>query len=297
MRSTSTAVEVGAAHRRHRGPGTPATGGSAATTSAAGRTSRPAPTSTGHRRGRGLPDRADAGSRSTPTTSRAGAPRRCPAPPADAYGAGGLRRRPVLYWRLGEATGTVGHGLRSARRPDRLPTGGGDVGSAPPAAIRGTANTAAGLRRHRRLRRAATRSSRNPPNYSSRSCGSRPRTTAGGKLIGFGTARPAPPAATTGTSTCDNDGKLIFGIWTGVTNTITTPDRLQRRPVAPRRRDAVDADGMKLYVDGALVGTNAQTDGPGLHRLLAGRRRQPLGLLQPLLRRHHRRGRCLLRRC
>ena len=64
--------------------------------------------------------------------------------------------------------------------------------------------------------------------------------------------RPATQQhATTGTSTWTNDGKLVFGVQPGVAGTITSADRLQRRPVAPRRRHAQRRPGMKLYVDGA----------------------------------------------
>ena len=115
-----------------------------------------------------------------------------------------------------------------------------------------------------------------------------------GKIIGFGCSQ-------TGTSGCydrhvymSNDGKVTFGVWTGFTNTITSPTALN--------------DGNWHYV----MATQSTTDGhealhrrsagrhqrpdrrPGLRRLLAGGRRQPLGLLQPVHRRHHRRGRGLL---
>ncbi len=59
-----------------------------------------------------------------------------------------------------------------------------------------------------------------------------------------------------------NDGRLIFGTYTGAFNLITTTAAYNNNQwhhlVATQ-----GADGMKLYVDGALVGTNAQTSAEG----------------------------------
>jgi hypothetical protein len=55
-----------------------------------------------------------------------------------------------------------------------------------------------------------------------------------------------------------NDGQLIFGTWTGQENLVTSPasynDGKWHLLVATQ-----GSDGMKLYVDGAVVGTNPQT--------------------------------------
>ena len=59
-----------------------------------------------------------------------------------------------------------------------------------------------------------------------------------------------------------DDGRLVFGTWTGQMNTITTPtpynDGQWHHVVATQ-----SGDGMKLYVDGELVGTNPQTQAEG----------------------------------
>ena len=57
-----------------------------------------------------------------------------------------------------------------------------------------------------------------------------------------------------------DDGQLDLRRLDRLTNTITTPSAVQRRPVAPRRGHPETTDGMKLYVDGELVGTNPQTE-------------------------------------
>jgi len=80
-------------------------------------------------------------------------------------------------------------------------------------------------------------------------------TTSGGKILGYG-------AAQTGTSSnydrhvyMTNDGRIVFGTYPGYTATIasTNPynDNTWHHVVAIQA-----TDGMKLYIDGELVGTN-----------------------------------------
>jgi hypothetical protein len=81
-------------------------------------------------------------------------------------------------------------------------------------------------------------------------------TTSGGKLIGFGTAQ-------TGNSTgydrhvyMTNAGRLVFGVWTGSAQTITSAmsyNNGQWHHVVATLGTA----GMSLYVDGSRVGTNS----------------------------------------
>ena len=180
------------------------------------------------------PDRA----RPTPTARRSGT------------------RNPDLYWRLGETTGTTakdsgpnesdgiyqggytqGEAGRSTRRPTRpSPFNGSDGFVASNHAVQQPADLLAG------------------------GCGSRPRPPTAASSSASAARRPARQAATTGTSTCSNDGQLIFGVWTGFTNTITTPNAVNDGQWHHVVATQSSTDGMKLYVDGALVGTNGQTD-------------------------------------
>ena len=100
-----------------------------------------------------------------------------------------------------------------------------------------------------------------------------------------GSAPPRPPAARSSASapasgTSGNSdrhdlprqpGKVYFGVYPAASRP-SAPPRLQQRPVAPRRGH-LGPDGMKLYVDGALVGSQAGITSPDQQRLLAGRRR------------------------
>ena len=83
-------------------------------------------------------------------------------------------------------------------------------------------------------------------------------TTNGGKLIGFGDGQTSTSNNYDRHVWMQNDGSLVFGTWTGQTNTITSPTGLNdgtwHHVVATQ-----GGDGMKLYVDGALVGSDTTT--------------------------------------
>ena len=87
-------------------------------------------------------------------------------------------------------------------------------------------------------------------------------TTSGGKIIGFGSNRTGSSGSYDRHVYMQDDGKLVFGTWTGQMNTITTPaayNNDQWHHVVATQ----SGDGMKLYVDGVLVGTNPQTQAEG----------------------------------
>ncbi len=60
----------------------------------------------------------------------------------------------------------------------------------------------------------------------------------------------------------EDSGQLTFGVWTGTTNTITSPQSYNDGGWHHLVADQ-SADGMKLYVDGQLVGTHPQTAAQG----------------------------------
>ena len=93
-------------------------------------------------------------------------------------------------------------------------------------------------------------------------------TIDGGKIIGFGNTQTGGSSANNnaspGSSNYDrhiymmNDGQLVFGVWTGQTDTIESPnvynDGQWHYVVA-----TLGPSGMALYVDGQLIGTNSTT--------------------------------------
>jgi PKD repeat protein len=186
-----------------------------------------------------------------------GRPANWPVRPADAYGQTIWDSGPDLFWRLGEANGPVAADS-SPSGSSGLYTGNG-VTYGEPAGPAGTGgNTSIRLDGVFANGIAAADATSNPTVYSEE-LWFKTTTTSGGKLIGFGCAQ-------TGNSGCYdrhvymfNDGRLRFGVWTGFTNTIESPasynDGVWHHMVATQ-----GPDGMKLYVDGVLVGTNPQTN-------------------------------------
>ncbi len=176
-----------------------------------------------------------------------------PPAPADPYGAAVYASEPILYWRLGETTGTVAADASATGSP------GGYRGSpvrGVPGVLDEIEDTAVRFGATNAI--VSSASTWTNPTVYSQEAWFKTTTTSGGKIMGFGNRQ-------TGTSTSydrhvymQDDGKLVFGAYTGVTNTITTDaaynDGLWHHVVATQ-----GADGMKLYVDGQLAGTHAAT--------------------------------------
>lgn len=84
-------------------------------------------------------------------------------------------------------------------------------------------------------------------------------TTSGGKLVGFGDNTTRASGNYDKHVYMRNDGKLVFGVWTGSARTITTPDSYNNgawhHVVATQ-----GSSGMALYVDGTQIGTLAESN-------------------------------------
>jgi chitodextrinase len=82
--------------------------------------------------------------------------------------------------------------------------------------------------------------------------------TTGGKLVGFGNAQSGNSSNYDRHVYMQNNGRLRFGVWTGSAQTIETPtsyrDSTWHHVVA-----TLSGNGLKLYVDGVLRGTNPTT--------------------------------------
>ena len=123
---------------------------------------------------------------------------------------------------------------------------------------------------------ASTRDAAAAPNTFTAEAWFKTTITAAARSSASATPTPATRATTTVTSTWTTPARSVFGVYTGTVRTVNSLRGLQRRPVAPRRRHAVGATGMVLYVDGKQVGPQRRRHRrPGLHRLLARRWRQP----------------------
>ncbi|OMH31373.1 hypothetical protein BGP79_10185 [Tersicoccus sp. Bi-70] len=174
--------------------------------------------------------------------------------PADAYGARVFQDSPDLFWRLGENGGTTAADSGPAGSPGTYSGNGLTFGQT--GAVAGTSNSAVAFDGSSgELGSNATWDS--PSTYSLETWFNT-GTTVGGKLIGFGSSPNGNSGSYDRHVYMQDDGRLVYGVWTGQANTITTPtaynDSRWHHVVATQ-----GSDGMKLYVDGQLIDTNPQT--------------------------------------
>jgi hypothetical protein len=96
------------------------------------------------------------------------------------------------------------------------------------------------------------------PNVYSEELWFKTGTTSGGKLIGFGNVNNGLSGNYDRHVYMLNDGRLRFGVWNGQADTVTSAssynDNQWHYMVATQ-----SSDGMRLYVDGGLVGNNGVT--------------------------------------
>lgn len=177
------------------------------------------------------------------------------AAPADAYGRAVYEEDPDLYWRLAEPSGTT---AADSSATGTTGTYAGSLTQGTPGLLAQTTNPAVAFD-------AGTVISDTPVNdprtYSLEAWFST-TTTRGGKLIGFGNQRTGLSNNYDRHVYMQDDGRLVFGTWTGQTNTITSAGAFNDG--RPHHVVAMQSgDGMRMYVDGSLVGTNPQTGAEG----------------------------------
>ncbi|WP_199183380.1 LamG-like jellyroll fold domain-containing protein [Cryobacterium sp. Y82] len=175
--------------------------------------------------------------------------------PTDAYGAAVYSAEPDLYWRLGEANGLKANDSSASEQPG---TYFGPVTLGAAGLLSGTSNTAASFGGG--IVSSDTRIDA-PGTYALEAWFST-TTTQGGKIIGFGSASNGLSDNYDRHVYLQDDGRLVFGTWTGQSNTIVT-ESTYNDGAAHHVLAQQSADGMALYVDGALIGTNPQTGAQG----------------------------------
>jgi PKD repeat protein len=177
-----------------------------------------------------------------------------PAAPSDPYGARIYNDGAQLFYRLGDAAGSSTAKDSSINQSDGVYTGGVTAGV--PGAIAGTTNTAAQFD-GQSGQVDSTQSIQGPSTYSIESW-FKTTTTTGGKIVGFGSSATGSSSSYDRHVYMQDNGQLVFGTYTGQLNTVTTPaaynDGLWHQVVATQ-----SSDGMKLYLDGILQGTDPQT--------------------------------------
>uniref|UniRef100_UPI0005BE4E51 PKD domain-containing protein n=1 Tax=Cellulosimicrobium cellulans TaxID=1710 RepID=UPI0005BE4E51 len=189
-----------------------------------------------------------------------------PPRPADAYGRAVYDADPDVYWRFDETSGsdvadsgTYGNPAKIAGAFSRNVPGAltGGVGKA----VSFTSSTCQwwqiGCTATNGGNVYSTTIFSNPSTYSLETW-FKTTSTAGGKIIGLGSSQTGGSGSYDRHVYMQDDGKLVFGTWTGQANTITTSrtynDGSWHHVVATQ-----GDDGMRLYVDGQPMGSNPQT--------------------------------------
>lgn len=173
--------------------------------------------------------------------------------PTDTYGKAVYGDQPDSYFRLNESSGTTAVDS-SGNSSNGVYSGTETLGApSPVAGSGGSAVTFDG--------NSGTMGSAGPipgPSVYSEELWFKTTTTNGGKLIGFGNQQTGNSSSYDRHVYMDNSGQLTFGTYTGVMNTITSPngynDGQWHYVVASQ-----GSDGMKLYVDNQLVGSSGVT--------------------------------------
>ncbi|OLT41874.1 hypothetical protein BJF86_02375 [Serinicoccus sp. CNJ-927] len=176
--------------------------------------------------------------------------------PEDLYGSAVMQDEPYLYWRLNEESGDY---AQDSSQNDRAGVYRGEVARAETGALTDNPDTAA------RFNGSDSHVVGNPetavtdPGDFTIETWFSTTSTRGGKLIGFGNATSGLSSSYDRHVYLRNNGTLTFGVWTGAENTITTPlsynDGEWHHVVATQ-----GSEGMTLYVDGELIGTDPQVE-------------------------------------
>jgi len=173
--------------------------------------------------------------------------------PTDAYGRAVYDAAPAFYWRLGDASDPVAQDAT----PNELSgsySGGHQLGGA--GAIAGTADKAVTLDGVDGLV-SSTSPVPGPAAYTEE-LWFKTTTTRGGKLIGFGSSPTGRSGSYDRHIYMFDDGRLRFGTYTGQINVIDT-SKSYNDGVWHHLVGTQSGDGMRLYVDGALTGSDPQT--------------------------------------
>ena len=170
--------------------------------------------------------------------------------PSDAYSRSVFDDVPGLFWEFEETSGATAADTATGRNVGTYQQGVG-LG-------------AEGIRRQKTASFdgsndvvVAQRSQVGPTVYSTEAW-FRTTTTSGGKIMGFGNAASGLSSNYDRHVYMRDDGRLVFGVWVDSANTVTSAsaynDGAWHQVVATQSRQ-----GLALYVDGTLVGTNPQS--------------------------------------
>lgn len=184
----------------------------------------------------------------------AGRPSTLPTAPADTYGQAVYDLEPTLYWRLGEASGTV---AADAGKDGATGTyNGAFVTHGAAGALNGVSNTAASFNLAGTPGYLSSDRQYSNPTVYSLETWFNTTSTAGGALLGFGANRTGTSGNHDRHVYMTSDGTVKFGVYTGAITSIQSGAGFNNgawHHVVATQSSA----GQRLYLDGVLVASNA----------------------------------------
>ena len=187
--------------------------------------------------------------------------------PADAYGAAVYNADPDFYWRLDELSGNT------ARDSSYFGEGPGTYGNQVGRGIEGLVPGNAAIQTSGTSNGTVARTvAASPSPVFSGQVWFRTGTTSGGKIFGFENTATGNGSAYDKHLYMANDGRLVFGTYTGSVQTVVSPGSYNNN-VWHQAVGVLDGTGTKLYVDGVLVASSGVTGaetGTGYWRLGGG---------------------------
>jgi PKD repeat protein len=180
------------------------------------------------------------------------------ASPADVYGKQVYQDNPWVYYRMGEATrtSTAKDSGPDARNGTYNNTNGITYGTA--GALKNSTDTSITTSGSSSSGWLSSPSTGTAPSTFSVEVWFKTTTTQGGRLIGYGSSSTGSSSSYDRMIYLQNTGQLIFGAYTGSEAEVQSPAGTPYNNGQWHQAVATmsPTDGMKLYVDGALVGTN-----------------------------------------
>ena len=174
--------------------------------------------------------------------------------PGDAYGAATFTGNPTLYWRLGETSGPVAAD-RSTSDNRGLYQGTPTFGQA--GALTTSTDKAVGV--GTRSSYVSSASNFVAPAAYSEELWFKTSSTKGGKLIGFGSSATGLSSKVDRNLTMTTAGKVRFATLRGATQVSVNSPLSYNNNKWHYAVASQGPSGMRLYVDGALVGSNSNT--------------------------------------
>ena len=168
-----------------------------------------------------------------------------------AYRSAVMTDSPTKYWRFGEPSGTVGYDQAGADDLTIDASANRNVAGA----LIGDADTATTFNGGT-VPATTTGTASNGPTTASVEAWFKTTSTSGGKIVGFGSSTTGDSSSYDRHMYMTNDGRVVFGIYDGNTRTLSSSSGLNDGSWHHAVGE-FGPQGLKLYVDGRLVGQNA----------------------------------------